>query len=97
MIINHSLFEVTPTHLQLILCDGFRRFIPLGDILVGDNLYTIVNEIIPVTPVTINLEKRNIYPLTLNRFHSYFANGILTHNYEQPIEREQPYMNHKNK
>ncbi|WP_316632360.1 DUF5977 domain-containing protein [uncultured Flavobacterium sp.] len=88
MIINEGLFEATPTHLQLIQRDGFWRFIPLGDILVGDNLYTIDSEIIPVTSVTINLEERNIYPLTLNPFHTYFANGILTHNYKQPENSE---------
>ncbi|WP_281322478.1 DUF5977 domain-containing protein [Flavobacterium aestivum] len=83
MIINQGLLEATPTHLQLIQRDGFWRFIPLGDILVGDNLYTINNEIILVTSVTINLEERKIYPLTLNPFHTYFANGILTHNYKE--------------
>jgi hypothetical protein len=90
MVINHGLLEATPTHLQLIQRNGFWRFIPLEDILIGDNLYTIDNKIIPVTSVTINLEKRKIYPLTLNPFHTYFANGILTHNYKQPIDRVQP-------
>jgi hypothetical protein len=88
IIINDGLFEATPTHLQLIQRDGFWRFIPLGDILVGDNLYRIDSEIIPVTAVTINLEERTIYPLTLNPFHTYFANGILTHNYKQPIHSD---------
>jgi len=85
IIVNDGLFEATPTHLQLVQRDGHWRFIPLGDILVGDNLYTINKEIIPVTAVTINLEKRNIYPMTLNPFHTFFANGILTHNYKQPL------------
>ena len=83
MIINDGLLEATPTHLQLIQRDGFWRFIPLEDIKVGDNLYSIDNEIIPVTSVKINLEKRRIFPLTLNPFHTYFANGILTHNYKE--------------
>ncbi|MCD0470494.1 Hint domain-containing protein [Flavobacterium sp. JAS] len=86
IVINDGLFEATPTHLQLIQRDGFWKFIPLGDILTGDNLYTIDSEIIPVTSVTINLEERTIYPLTLNPFHTYFANGILTHNFKQPID-----------
>lgn len=83
IIINDGLLEATPTHLQLIERNGFWRFIPLGDIIVGDNLYSIDKEIIPVTTVTVNLEKRNIYPMTLNPFHTYFANGILTHNYKE--------------
>lgn len=83
IIVNNGLLEATPTHLQLIQRSGYWRFIPLGDIAVGDNLYTIDGEIIPVTSVTVNLEKRNIYPMTLNPFHTYFANGILTHNYKE--------------
>ncbi|MNR08077.1 hypothetical protein D3C85_1242160 [compost metagenome] len=86
IIINYGLFEATPTHLQLIQRDGFWRFIPLGNIVVGDNLYTIDNEIIPVTSVVVNFEERKIYPLTLNPFHTYFANGVLTHNYKQELE-----------
>ena len=83
IIVNDGLLEATPTHLQLIQRNGYWRFIPLGEILVGDNLYTIDEEIIPVTSVVVNLEKRNIYPMTLNPFHTYFANGILTHNYKE--------------
>ncbi|KRB56725.1 DUF5977 domain-containing protein [Flavobacterium sp. Root186] len=83
IIVNDGLLEATPTHLQLIQRDDFWRFIALGDIQAGDNLYTINNEIIPVTSVAINLEKRRIFPLTLNPFHTYFANGILTHNYKE--------------
>ncbi|SEO96038.1 hypothetical protein SAMN05444671_3882 [Flavobacterium sp. CF108] len=83
IIVNDGLLEATPTHLQLIQRDGLWRFISLGDIQVGDNLYSINNEIIPVTSVKINLEKRRIFPLTLNPFHTYFANGILTHNYKE--------------
>ncbi|CAI2769159.1 Hint domain-containing protein [Flavobacterium collinsii] len=85
IIVNDGLFEATPTHLQLVQRDGYWKFIALGDIVVGDHLYTIDREIIPVTAVTINLEKRNIYPMTLNPFHTFFANGILTHNYKQAM------------
>lgn len=88
MVINKGLLEATPTHLQLVQRNGFWRFIPLGDIKVGDNLYTINSQIIPVTSVTINLEERKIYPLTLNPFHTYFANGVLTHNYKQAIDSD---------
>ncbi len=88
IIVNNGLFEATPTHMQLVQRDGFWRFIPLGDIRVGDFLYTIDEEIIPVTAVTVNLEKRNIYPMTLNPFHTFFANGILTHNYKQAIDTD---------
>lgn len=80
IIINNGLLEATPYHSQLIQRDGIWKFIAIGEVIVGDNLYGIDKEIIPVTSVTINLEKRNIYPMSLSPSHTYFANGILTHN-----------------
>jgi hypothetical protein len=80
IIVNDGLLEATPSHSQLIQRDGVWRFIRLGDILVGDKLCNIDREIVEVTSVTINTEPRNIYPLTLSPSHTYFANGILTHN-----------------
>jgi hypothetical protein len=85
IIINDGLLEATPSHSQLIQRDGLWKFISLGDVIVGDNLYDINKEIIPITIVSVSLEKRNIYPLTLSPSHTYFANGILTHNIKQPI------------
>ncbi|WP_433815844.1 DUF5977 domain-containing protein [Flavobacterium johnsoniae] len=85
IVINNGLLEATPSHSQLIQRDGIWKFIPLGDVIVGDNLYSIDKEIIPITSVFINSEKRKIYPLTLSPSHTYFANGILTHNIK-PID-----------
>ena len=85
IIVNEGLLEATPSHSQLIQRNGIWKFIPLEDIVVGDNLYNINKKIIPVTSVVINLEKRNIYPLSLAPSHTYFANGILTHNIK-PID-----------
>ncbi|WP_187775461.1 Hint domain-containing protein [Flavobacterium johnsoniae] len=85
IVINNGLLESTPSHSQLIQRDGIWKFIPLGDVIVGDNLYSIDKEIIPITSVFINSEKRKIYPLTLSPSHIYFANGILTHNIK-PID-----------
>jgi hypothetical protein len=89
IIINEGLLEATPSHSQLIQRDGIWKFIPLGDVVVGDNLYGINTEIIAITSVLVSLEKRNIYPLTLSPSHTYFANGILTHNYK-PIDSIDP-------
>lgn len=80
IIINDGLLEATPFHSQLIQRDGIWKFIPIGEVVVGDNLYGIDQAIIPVTSVVVNREKRNIYPMTLNPSHTYFANGVLTHN-----------------
>jgi hypothetical protein len=80
IIINQGLLEATPTHSQLIQRDGIWKFIALGDVVVGDKLYGINKEITVITSVFVSLEKRNIYLLTLSPSHTYFANGILTHN-----------------
>jgi hypothetical protein len=80
IIINDGLLEATPFHSQLIQRDGIWKFIPIGEVFVGDNLYGIDQRIISVTSVTVNREKRNIYPMSLSPSHTYFANGVLTHN-----------------
>lgn len=80
IIINDGLLEATPFHSQLIQRDGIWKFIPIGEVVVGDNLYGIDQRIISVTSVTVNREKRNIYPMSLSPSHIYFANGVLTHN-----------------
>jgi hypothetical protein len=85
IIINGGLLEATPSHSQLIQRDGIWKFIPLGDVVVGDNLYGINQEIIVITSVFVSLEKRNIYPMSLSPSHTFFANGILTHNIK-PIQ-----------
>ncbi|MCV9931753.1 hypothetical protein OIU80_05610 [Flavobacterium sp. LS1R47] len=86
IIINKGLLEATPYHSQLIQRNGIWKFIPLRDVIVGDRLYNINKEIIAITSVIINLEKRTVYPLTLSPSHTYFANGILTHNMKKPDE-----------
>ncbi|WP_263361606.1 hypothetical protein [Flavobacterium collinsii] len=80
VVINDGLLEATPYHSQLIQRDSIWKFIPIGNVIVGDNLYGINKEIIPVTSVHIHLEKRIIYPLSMSPSHTYFANGVLTHN-----------------
>lgn len=85
IIINDGLLEATPNHSQLIQRNGVWKFIPIQNVIIGDNLYSINRKIIPVISIIINLEKRNIYPLSLNPSHTYFANGILTHNIK-PID-----------
>ena len=85
IILNNGLLEATPFHSQLIQREGVWKFIPIYEIVVGDNLYGLSKEIIPVTSVSVNLEERKVYPLTLSPSHTYFANGVLTHNIK-PID-----------
>jgi hypothetical protein len=80
IIINNGLLEATPEHSQLINRDGIWKFIPLGTVIVGDKLYNSNKEIIDIYSVVVNEEERIIYPLSLKDSHTFFANGILTHN-----------------
>nr|WP_294788203.1 hypothetical protein [uncultured Flavobacterium sp.] len=80
IIINNGLLEATPEHSQLIQREGVWKFISLKDVIIGDNLYGINEEIITVVSISINLDERKIYPMSLSPSHTYFANGILTHN-----------------
>lgn len=80
IIINDGLLEATPEHSQLVQREGIWKFIPLKEVIVGDNLYGINNKIISVDTISVNLEKRKIYPMSLSPSHTYFANEILTHN-----------------
>jgi chitodextrinase len=81
IIINNGLLEATPMHSQLIKRKDVWNFIPIGEVLVGDYLYNINKEEMEITSVEINKEEREIYPITLSDIsHTYFANGILTHN-----------------
>lgn len=80
IIINKGLLEATPEHSQLIKRNGIWKFIPIGEVKVDDYLYNIKTEEIRVTSIDINTDKRSIYPMSLSPSHTYFANGILTHN-----------------
>ena len=76
--------EATPTHTQLIERDSKWRFVPFGDIVIGDRLYNINKEIIEITSLEINTNERIVYPMLLSDIsHTYFSNNILTHNLKQ--------------
>ncbi len=87
IIINNGLLEATPTHTQLIERDSKWRFVPFGDILIGDKLYSIDKEIIEIISIEINTDERIVYPMLLSNIsHTYFSNNILTHNLKQPMD-----------
>jgi hypothetical protein len=80
IIINNGLLEATPSHSQLIQRNGIWKFIPLIDIQLNDMLYDIEGNIIEVSSIDYNIEKRTVYKMTLVNPHTYYANNILTHN-----------------
>jgi chitodextrinase len=80
IIINSGLLEATGSHSQLAKRNGIWSFMPISKIVLGDYLYGISGIEVEVTSVKINKEPRVIYPMSLSPSHTYFANGILTHN-----------------
>jgi len=90
IIINNGLLEATPKHSQLIKRAGLWKFVTIETVMEGDYLYNINGEEVEVTTVTVNTEIRNIYPMTLAPSHTYFANGILTHNIKPQDPAIQP-------
>jgi hypothetical protein len=85
VIINGGLLEASPTHLQVVKVKGVWRVIRMTHVGVGDMLYDINGNLIEVTSVDISMEPKTVYRLTLSETsHTYFANGILTHNIKGP-------------
>ena len=80
IILNNGLLEATPCHNHLIQRDGEWKYVKFQEIEIGDKMYGINKEIIEVTSIDYNIEDRWIYKITLEDTHTYFANGILTHN-----------------
>lgn len=88
IIINEGLLEATPEHSQLAYRNGQWEFMRMGNIKVGDMLYNLSKEIIEVTSVEVNIEPRIVYKMELlSPYHTFFANGILTHNAKAPIQQ----------
>lgn len=85
IVINNGLIEATPKHNQLVQRNEMWKFIPMGDIVIGDKLYDINNNVIDVEDVEINNKEQVVYRLTLSsNSHTFFANNTLTHNIKAP-------------
>ena len=80
IILNNGLLEATPSHIQLIQRDDVWRFITFNEIITGDILITITNELIDVISIEKNNKKRIVYKILLKNNHIYYANNVLTHN-----------------
>jgi len=80
IIINNGLLEATAMHNHLIERNGEWMYQQFQEIEIGDKMYDSEKNIIEVTNIDYNIEDRVIYKITLEDTHTYFANGILTHN-----------------
>ncbi len=80
IIINGGVLEATALHNHLIQRNGTWMYQQFQEIEVGDKMYDIDKNIIEVETIDYNIEDRTIYKITLEDTHTYYANGILTHN-----------------
>ena len=55
-----------------------------NELLVGDILIDINKNEIEIISVNILYESQQVYNITVDKEHMYFANNILTHNKQAP-------------
>lgn len=75
LVINGEL-RVTPNHLMFI--NG--RWLPAGEVKLGDELYGMNGETIIVTSIQKVFSRCYTYNLEVETYHNYFADNILVHN-----------------
>jgi hypothetical protein len=83
--INNGLLRATGEHSQLVKREVWK-FIPLGNISVGDILMDSDNNEIVVDSIERFEAPVNINKLTLEGpQHTFYANDIITHNVKEPV------------
>lgn len=80
ILINGGLLEATPMHIQLIRRNRMWMYERIKDVRVGDYLLGHGNNLIKVESVETLNEVKTVYPLSIDKVHNFYANGILTHN-----------------
>lgn len=79
--VNGGLLHASYNHTQLARRNGVWKMMRIENLQVGDVLYDVNGNLVPVTSVEVIIEAITVYKLTLeDKSHTYFANGILTHN-----------------
>lgn len=79
--INGSKIRASSPHTQLVERDGNWIFVPLSEVIKGDNLYTEDGDIISVESISKVKKESIVYKMTLKEpIHTFYANGVLTHN-----------------
>lgn len=80
--INDGFLLLTNDHELLIQRNGEYRFIPAADIQVGDSLYNVEGQWISVYKHEKVQNTLNFVSIDVEDEDTYFANGILTHNFD---------------
>jgi len=79
-IINGGHLQVTPFHSQLVMRDNVWSFMQVRNIQLGDWLIEDDKSLTEVTSMVLCNDTVIVYPITLSGPHTFYANGILTHN-----------------
>ena len=89
-----STFTLTPNHWCLT---ADNEFMEIGDFAEDDGLVFINNKILPITHIEEIEKPTVVYNLTVEKYHTYYANGIKVHNKgggkgggSQPVPVEDP-------
>lgn len=79
--INDGQLQASNPHSQLVKRDGQWKFVPLHEVQVGDLLYDKEGELIETETIETIVQEATVYKMTLSEpVHTFYANGILTHN-----------------
>lgn len=73
-------FEATPTHNHLIKRNDQWYYEKMGNIILGDKMLDENNKEIEITDIYRSNLSKYITKITLDTVHTFFANGIVTHN-----------------
>jgi hypothetical protein len=78
--INNGLIECTHSHKHIIKQNGVWCIKTTDKINVGDIFLNSKNEEVEITSITINEKTDDVYNIRVSGKHTYYVNGILTHN-----------------
>jgi hypothetical protein len=79
--INNGLLECSEDHKHLIKRDGVWKIQTTSQLNPGDLYLDRDKNIILIDSIMLDRQE-DVYLITLNGKHTYYANGILTHNYK---------------
>ena len=78
--INNGLIECTSSHKHIIKQNGVWCIKTTDKINIGDIFLNSENEEVEITSITINEKTEDVYNIRVSGKHTYYVNGILTHN-----------------
>lgn len=79
-ILNDGLLEASENHTQLVFRNGYWIFVPFKNIILLDKLKQRDGNLIEIYSIEECTDPKTVYSLTLDHVHTFYANGILTHN-----------------